>query len=177
LNLPQGTYNITFSVAFYISQTISNLVVQWDGSYEAHPPVGPLCPISLSSCDPPSNSQPNSGNGGAAPQQLGITSGGTSILRSISFVMLGAVEALHEPLLNSRQSQYGLPPTQIDTSASKELDERCSVSRDFFSTLALGAQSQNSRYRTSKSVSFSQIRSCARALMCSRFLCLVSCLG
>ena len=124
LNLPQGTYNITFSVAFYISQTISNLVVQWDGSYEAHPPVGPLCPISLSSCDPPSNSQPNSGNGGAAPQQLGITSGGTSILRSISSVMLGAVEALHEPLLNSRQSQYGLPPTQIDTSASKELDER-----------------------------------------------------
>lgn len=55
LNLPEGTYNITFSVAFFKPQSLT-LSVQWGGTYEAHPPAGPLCPLAgtpFSSCDPP----------------------------------------------------------------------------------------------------------------------------
>jgi hypothetical protein len=44
LNLPAGTYNITFSVAFYKPQTIQNVQVQWDGDYPVLPPAN-LCPI------------------------------------------------------------------------------------------------------------------------------------
>lgn len=45
LNLPAGTYNITFSVAFYESQTASAFQVQWNSTYAILPPLGPLCPI------------------------------------------------------------------------------------------------------------------------------------
>jgi hypothetical protein len=45
LSLPEGTYNITFSVAFYEPQTVSTFYVQWNGSYAVLPPLGPLCPI------------------------------------------------------------------------------------------------------------------------------------
>jgi hypothetical protein len=71
LELPQGFYNITFSVAFFQPQTLSNLFVQWDGGYPVSPPNGPLCPTAGSpyACDPPrSNSQPNLENDGVPPQ-------------------------------------------------------------------------------------------------------------
>jgi len=54
LSLPEGTYNITFSVAFYEPQTESNFYAQWNGSYAVLPPLGPLCPIGgiLGICGP-----------------------------------------------------------------------------------------------------------------------------
>jgi len=45
INLPGGTYNITFSVAFYQPQTALNIPVQWGGDYVVLPPSGFLCPI------------------------------------------------------------------------------------------------------------------------------------
>jgi hypothetical protein len=61
LFLPQGTYNITFSVAFFKSQTLVNLAVQWGGSYVALPPAGALCPTAgiPGICDPPAASPPS----------------------------------------------------------------------------------------------------------------------
>jgi hypothetical protein len=44
LNLPAGTYDIVFSVAFYNSQTQMNFQVIWNGTYSLLPPRGPLCP-------------------------------------------------------------------------------------------------------------------------------------
>ena len=55
LNLPEGTYNITFSVAFFASQTINNLFVQW-GSTNPGTPSNPLNPTAgWATCDPPAN--------------------------------------------------------------------------------------------------------------------------
>lgn len=45
ISLPGGTYDITFSVAFYQPQTLHNLQVQWGGNYPVLPPQGYLCPI------------------------------------------------------------------------------------------------------------------------------------
>lgn len=66
LHLPQGTYNITFSVAFYKPsnpssippyQTVINLPVGWDAEIPVVPPGGPLCPTAASAatCDPPTS--------------------------------------------------------------------------------------------------------------------------
>jgi hypothetical protein len=44
LNLPAGTYNVTFSVAFYQPQTQVAFAVQWNATYTLLPPLGPLCP-------------------------------------------------------------------------------------------------------------------------------------
>jgi hypothetical protein len=44
INLPGGTYNITFSVAFYQPQTVQAFPVQWGGDYPVLPPQGYLCP-------------------------------------------------------------------------------------------------------------------------------------
>jgi hypothetical protein len=71
LNLPQGTYNITFSVAFYEPQTESNFHAQWNGSYALLPPDGPLCPIGglPGTCDPPLPSPPQSSAAGLTLQE------------------------------------------------------------------------------------------------------------
>ena len=45
LFLPAGTYNITFSVAWYYSQTQSSFSVNWSGTYSLLPPDGNLCPL------------------------------------------------------------------------------------------------------------------------------------
>jgi hypothetical protein len=44
LNVPSGTYNVTFSVAFYEPQTAVNVPVQWGGNYVVLVPQGYLCP-------------------------------------------------------------------------------------------------------------------------------------
>jgi len=44
LNLPAGTYDITFFVVFYESQDVSNFGVYWNATYPLLPPLGPLCP-------------------------------------------------------------------------------------------------------------------------------------
>ncbi len=44
INVPGGTYNVTFSVAFYQPQTALNIPVQWGGDYPVLPPQGFLCP-------------------------------------------------------------------------------------------------------------------------------------
>ena len=94
LNLPQGKYNITFSVAFYNPQTVFSFFVQWDGSYMADPPNGPLCPTAgtpVGTCDPPpSNSQSNIRNNSTPPS--GQHQRGHSISQSTPFSMVGSAE-------------------------------------------------------------------------------------
>ena len=82
LNLPQGTYTINFSVAFYKPETIV-LSVQWGGGpYPGSPPL-PLCLISNPSCDPPTNKP-------TQPQRSGsLIAGVTIALKSV-----GASEVL-----------------------------------------------------------------------------------
>jgi hypothetical protein len=68
LYLPAGAYNITFSVAFYKSQTGANYQVTWNNDYPLLPPFGLLCPTagSVAGCDPPltiSSSPSNSAAG------------------------------------------------------------------------------------------------------------------
>jgi len=58
LFLPQGTYTITFTNPYFISQTLVNLYVQWGSSYAVLPPNGPLCPL-VGTCDPPSSPASN----------------------------------------------------------------------------------------------------------------------
>jgi len=61
LFLPAGSYNITFSVAWYFPQTTSIVNVGWSGVYSLLPPEGILCPLadpSLCSSPPPSPSPP-----------------------------------------------------------------------------------------------------------------------
>jgi len=54
LNLPQGVYTITFSVAFYNLTTIE-LSVQWGGGPYPGSPPKPLCLLSNPRCDPPTS--------------------------------------------------------------------------------------------------------------------------
>jgi len=55
LFLPAGTYNITFSVEFYQTQSPVLLTVNWNSTYPLLPPLGPLCPIADPSvCPTPS---------------------------------------------------------------------------------------------------------------------------
>jgi hypothetical protein len=49
INVPAGTYNITFSVAFYDPQTSPNVSVQWGGDYPVLVPEGYLCPTAYPS--------------------------------------------------------------------------------------------------------------------------------
>jgi len=61
LFLPAGSYNISFSVPWYISQSTSQVMVGWSGVYSILPPQGPLCPLadpSICSSTPPSPSPP-----------------------------------------------------------------------------------------------------------------------
>jgi hypothetical protein len=55
LFLPEGIYNITFSVAFYKSQTRTGVQVAWGQSQPVLPPDPPLCPTEgiTGVCDPP----------------------------------------------------------------------------------------------------------------------------
>jgi len=63
LNLPAGTYNVTFSVLFYKSQTQALFQVNWNATYPLLPPEGPLCPTAgvPGLCDPPSPSPVSGG--------------------------------------------------------------------------------------------------------------------
>ncbi len=54
LFLPEGVYNLTFSVAFYQPQKKSGVLVVWGGSVSVLPPYGPLCPIGVT-CGPPTS--------------------------------------------------------------------------------------------------------------------------
>ena len=55
LFLPEGTYDITFSVSFYKSETWPGVSVLWGGTYSILPPQGALCPTNgiAGVCDPP----------------------------------------------------------------------------------------------------------------------------
>jgi len=68
LYLPEGVYNLTFSVNFYKDQTAPNYRVTWNDNYSILPPFGLLCPTagSVGGCDPPltiSSSPSNSTTG------------------------------------------------------------------------------------------------------------------
>ena len=52
INLPGGTYNITFSNAFYCAQTQLNFPVQWGSDYPVLPPAGYLTPTAAGACPP-----------------------------------------------------------------------------------------------------------------------------
>jgi hypothetical protein len=68
LYLPQGLYNITFSVVNYKDQTYRDYAVTWNANYSVLPPFALLCPTagSVGGCDPPltiSSSPSNSAAG------------------------------------------------------------------------------------------------------------------
>jgi hypothetical protein len=66
INVPAGTYNVTFSVAFYEPQTSPNVHVQWGGDYPVLVPEGYLCPIAdPSMCSTASPAPPLSSTGNA----------------------------------------------------------------------------------------------------------------
>lgn len=95
LYLPAGNYNITFSVAWYISQTQSSFNVGWSGTYSLLPPQGPLCPMADTSvCTNPSPSP--------APHLLvGINS------IANGYVGLSNIFALEDPAVSSAIEDLG----------------------------------------------------------------------
>jgi hypothetical protein len=74
INVPAGTYNITFSVAFYEPQTSLNVPVQWGGDYPVLPPQGYLCPTADPSLCSSSSPAPPLSLSSQAPTNLRLTS-------------------------------------------------------------------------------------------------------
>ena len=95
LYLPAGNYNITFSVAWYISQTQSSFNVGWSGTYSLLPPQGPLCPLADTSVctNPPPSPAP--------PLLLGINA------MTNGYVGLPNIFALEDPAVSSAIEDLG----------------------------------------------------------------------
>jgi hypothetical protein len=74
INVPAGTYNITFSVAFYEPQTELNVYVQWGGDYPVLPPQGYLCPTADPSVCSSASPAPPLSAASQAPNNLRLTS-------------------------------------------------------------------------------------------------------
>jgi hypothetical protein len=82
INLPAGTYNITFSVAFYEPQTHLNIYVQWNGDYPVPPPEGFLCPTA----DPSVCLSPSPLSISQTPTSLQLTSNIQTVPLSVGFI-------------------------------------------------------------------------------------------
>jgi hypothetical protein len=111
LFLPEGIYNINFTVAFYKPQAISGVFVGWGGSLSVLPPDGPLCPTGgiVGTCDPPtsslhSRSQPLVSNSNM----------------STAIVVVGARAVTHAIILNGTQ-EVELAEIAINASSNGQM--------------------------------------------------------
>ena len=106
LFLPEGVYNITFTVAFYEPQTKSGVFIGWGGSLSVLPPDGPLCPTGgiVGTCDPPTSSLFSSSQPLVSNSNM-----------STAIVVVGARAVTHTIILNGTD---GVELAQIAINAS-----------------------------------------------------------